>query len=381
MGALLLVAGIVIAVVVVNGDDGGDEVAEEVFLEPISSARDPFTTPVGQDETVPTTTGTAAGRAIASTSGGEPGLYGGTQREGACDTEQLATFLQDNPAKARAWATVLGITPAEIPSFIDRLTPVVLRSDTRVTNHGFRDGRAVASQAVLQAGTAVLVDDRGQPVTKCYCGNPLTAPRAVPQRYTGPRWAGFSEGGLTVVVEHTTVIETFVLVDITTGETFSRPVGTSGDDDGPAQPPPATTTTTTAPPATTAAPGTTEPPDTTAPPGGGDEVEGSYTYHATIAEGSSGNCTAYDGTFEVTVDGSGDDRTVRFDAGSGGVLEGPLGPDDSFDLSAPLPSGSGTQTLTGSFTVAGGTISISGSGTVDGGGVLCNLTFTGERFP
>jgi hypothetical protein len=38
------------------------------------------------------------------------------------------------------------------------------------------NGHAVAFQAILQAGTAVLVDKDGKPVTRCRCGNPLLEP-------------------------------------------------------------------------------------------------------------------------------------------------------------------------------------------------------------
>ena len=66
--------------------------------------------------------------------------------------------------------------PGSVPAFLRGLTPVVLRADTRVTNHGFRDGSATSFQSVLQAGTAVLVDDHGAPRVRCACGNPLKAP-------------------------------------------------------------------------------------------------------------------------------------------------------------------------------------------------------------
>jgi hypothetical protein len=80
--------------------------------------------------------------------------------------------------------------------YIDSLTPVLLRSDTRVTNHGFRDGWATPYQAVLQAGTAVLVDNTGVPRARCACGNPLTPPQAVPTTptYQGTPWPGFTPG-------------------------------------------------------------------------------------------------------------------------------------------------------------------------------------------
>ncbi|PZT71125.1 hypothetical protein DN402_02310 [Streptomyces sp. SW4] len=65
----------------------------------------------------------------------------------------------------------------------------MLRADTRVTGHGLRGGRPVGGQAVLQAGTAVLVDDRGVPRVRCAGGNPLTRRRRsgrTPPRAGGP---------------------------------------------------------------------------------------------------------------------------------------------------------------------------------------------------
>ena len=75
---------------------------------------------------------------------------------------------------------MLGIDPADIATYVGTLTPMQLRADTRVTNHGFVDGHATSLQSVLQAGTAVLVDDHGRPRVKCGCGNPLLDPVATP---------------------------------------------------------------------------------------------------------------------------------------------------------------------------------------------------------
>ena len=58
------------------------------------------------------------------------------------------------------------------PGYLRGLTSVVLRADTQVTNHGFRDARVTGFQSVLQAGTAVLVDNRGVPRVRCACGSP-----------------------------------------------------------------------------------------------------------------------------------------------------------------------------------------------------------------
>ncbi|GHF01088.1 hypothetical protein GCM10018785_74850 [Streptomyces longispororuber] len=75
-----------------------------------------------------------------------------------------------------------------MPAYLRGLTPVVPRADTRVTGHGCRDGRATGHQAVLQARTAVLVDDRGLPRVRCACGNPLLPPdTTTPPRPAAPR--------------------------------------------------------------------------------------------------------------------------------------------------------------------------------------------------
>jgi hypothetical protein len=109
---------------------------------------------------------------------------------------------------------------------------VILLADTRVTNHGFDDGITTPRQSVLQAGTPVLIDDRGVPRTRCASGNPLT-PR---QResggvtYLGDPWPGFEPDAL-VAIEPGDAVDVFVLVDVETGEPFSRPVGTDGNED------------------------------------------------------------------------------------------------------------------------------------------------------
>ena len=98
-----------------------------------------------------------------SFTGSTPGLYGGTQNNQVCDAQQLVNFLAANPDKGAAWAGVLGIRTSDIPTYVATLTPLLLRADTRVTNHGFSNGHATELQSVLQAGTAVLVDPFGVP--------------------------------------------------------------------------------------------------------------------------------------------------------------------------------------------------------------------------
>jgi hypothetical protein len=110
-------------------------------------------------------------------SGGVAGLYGGTLNKRACDKTKLIKYLTDpaNARKASAWAGVRRIKIKNISAYIKRLTPVLLRNDTRVRNHGFRDGVATVLEALLEAGIAVLIDEWGEPVVKCNCGNPLSA--------------------------------------------------------------------------------------------------------------------------------------------------------------------------------------------------------------
>jgi hypothetical protein len=147
----------------------------------------------------------------------------------------MVAYLQQNPSKATAWAATLGTSTSQISSYVSKLTNVLLRTDTRVTNHGYVSGQANGFQAVLEAGTAVLVNQYGQPVVKCYCGNPLTAPTLLSSpTYTGPTWSGFSTSNVTIIQQSTTIINQYVLYDPDTGKTFTRTPGETGTD-GPFQ--------------------------------------------------------------------------------------------------------------------------------------------------
>ena len=207
-----------------------------VTLQPAGTPGiNPFMPPAGTDQPGPRLVKGSGG----TLSGGTPGLYGGTLRKASCNPQQMVSFLRAHPDKAAAWASVLGIRPAGIPGYVAGLTPVVLRSDTAVTNHGYTDGHVTSFPAVLQAGTAVLIDRYGQPVTKCFCGNPLTRPTAYTRAaYTGKRWPSFSPASVTYIQQATVVIKSFILVDPATGATFRRPPGSSGGADQPGTAPP-----------------------------------------------------------------------------------------------------------------------------------------------
>jgi hypothetical protein len=278
---MALVAGGVVVYVVTRPDEAA---AGEIFLEGNSSTgTDPFgnlpgpaiaVTTTSTATTTPTTP--AASTAVRTVSGGQRGLSGGSLNGGRCDPEGQITYLAANPALASAFVSALNRDPtlrwsggtqvsvAQLPSYIRELTSVTLVSDTRVTNYGYRNGRPTPRQAVLQAGTAVMVDRYGVPRIKCNCGNPLTQPQAVRSTpvYTGPQWPGFNPANVVVVNQTTVVIDVFVLVNLEGGGVIERGPGATGTDTGP-------TTTTTAPPTTTTTePPVTSPPATAAPPSG-----------------------------------------------------------------------------------------------------------------
>ena len=106
------------------------------------------------------------------------GPFGGTGSDLVCDRELLIRSLVARPERLAEWARVLDVEPSgrAVARYIRSLKAVTLTRDTRVTNHSFVDGAAVGYQAILQAGTAVLVDEDGVPVARCRCGNPLLKP-------------------------------------------------------------------------------------------------------------------------------------------------------------------------------------------------------------
>lgn len=172
--------------------------------------------------------------------GDSPGLYGGTRQASTCDQQKLIAFLQANPDKARAWAGIQGIPVSDIPRYVSRLTPVLLRTDTLVTNHGYHNGKATSAPAVLQAGMGVLVNGYGVPAVKCNCGNPLTqsAKKIATGNasYTGRSWPGFEKRNVTRIQPRDAgkgPITTFVLVDPGATMGFERPRATEGAQDGP----------------------------------------------------------------------------------------------------------------------------------------------------
>ncbi|HEY9417691.1 MAG TPA: DUF6777 domain-containing protein, partial [Pseudonocardia sp.] len=184
----------------------------EVRLEAISFAGDsPFMPPVGEDRS-----GVFAPANTAGTfSGDTPGLFAADENKPSCDTRTLISNLQSDPGKAGAWADAVGIASTDIPAYVDTLNPVVLRSDTAVTQYGYENGTFVPYPAVLEAGTAAFVNSRGEPRAKCFSGNPLSGTPALENvSYVGSTWKNFAPKTVTYVKPAPVVIKVYVYVDI-----------------------------------------------------------------------------------------------------------------------------------------------------------------------
>jgi hypothetical protein len=152
------------------GGDGSEEAKGQTvrFQKPTDPGSKPFTKPADVQGAKKVAVGS--------------GPFGGTGSDLVCDRELLIRSLRARPEKLRQWAGTVGISPTSeaVARYIRELTPVTLTRDARVTNHNFVNGRAVGYQAILQAGTAVLVDGDGIPRARCRCGNPLLEPVFIP---------------------------------------------------------------------------------------------------------------------------------------------------------------------------------------------------------
>jgi hypothetical protein len=176
----------------------------------------------------------AAGPPVAA--GDTPGLYGGDPETPLlCDALELAERLAAEPDAGSAAAEVLAVDPDELATYLDGTTPVLLTIDTVVTNHALVAGRAEPFVSVLEAGTVVLVDERGAPVVRCACGNPLApvGDSELPSLdLTGPAaWPTFDPDTL-VHVRAGGALSTLSLIDVATGDRYERPLGASPEVDG-----------------------------------------------------------------------------------------------------------------------------------------------------
>ena len=133
-------------------------------------------------------------------------------------SSSAASKARRRQAEAAAWAGVHEIEVDAIADYVSLLTPLVLTADTRVTNHGFIDGIAVPRQAVLQVGTAMLVDEFGVPRVRCSSGSPLLPPEAVQgtTTYRGQAWDTFAPERTVAVAAAPEPQDEFVVFDVVT---------------------------------------------------------------------------------------------------------------------------------------------------------------------
>ncbi|WP_369274945.1 DUF6777 domain-containing protein [Streptomyces sp. R11] len=233
LSAALVVAGCGV------GSDQDSDADGKLFLQPVADqGPDPFTDSTATSTVTPspvtrTPRPTHSGRTgLQPLSGETPGLYGGTQGSGSCDVGRQVDQLTSDRARARVFAQAAGIPQASIATYLRGLTSVVLRADTRVTNHGFRDGMGTGYQSVLQAGTAVLVDNHGVPRVRCACGNPLAppvAPRGNPGT-SGRAWSGYRPSQVVVVAPTIRMITNITIINVVDNTWIERPIGHRGHD-------------------------------------------------------------------------------------------------------------------------------------------------------
>lgn len=162
--------------------------------------------------------------------GTTPGTYGAVVGGEVCDVGAMRGRLADDEALRVIWGAPLGVAGDEVLAYLDSLTPVVLLADTAVTDHELRGERVAARQAVLERGSAILVDRYGTPVVRCMSGAPLRAPQRLPNevRVDGTPWEGFSLDAVRRVPAGVRDVDTFVLIDVATGLPVRRTAGIDG---------------------------------------------------------------------------------------------------------------------------------------------------------
>lgn len=223
-----------------KGEAGAEQAApapsREVLLQPAAARGPDAFTPSTAQEGAPAASGTApegvTGAPVPAArelSGATPGLYTGTRSVPSCNVAQQAALLTADPTRARSFAEAAGIPEAHVTAWLGGLTPVLLRADTRVTDHGYRDGRATAFQTVLQAGTAVLVDQYGTPRVRCACGSPLRAPAAGPGAvHAGKPWPGYAPDRVVAITPTSAVVTSLVIASLADNTWIERQTGADG---------------------------------------------------------------------------------------------------------------------------------------------------------
>lgn len=209
-------------------------------------------------------------------SGTEDGAYSGLRRAGVCDSDALLAGVTGagteeesegdggdeadaeadesagtresglGAATADEFAAALSLESSdELEGYIDGLTAVRLRLDTRVTHHSVVDGAVVPVQVILQAGTGVLIDATGVPRVSCNGGNPLSPPAPLEDAPSedealdiedvaanhGAAWDRLDPERVVTIEPGAESIEQVLFADMDTTELIERPTGTNGNRD------------------------------------------------------------------------------------------------------------------------------------------------------
>ncbi|MFC5063096.1 DUF6777 domain-containing protein [Actinomycetospora atypica] len=212
-GGRLLIAAVVVVLLGVAGTVLAATQRAHATLEPVNTVGDyAFFTDTGADVR-------NVGRPTPADdlSGNTPGLYA-TAPPGSCRVDRMNEQLARDAPRLATWAEASDVATTDVGSYLSSLTALALMADIQVTEHGYREGGVVSYTSVLQAGTAVLVDDAGVPAVKCVNGNPLSgAPWWTPTRYDGPPWAGFDATAVADVAPAAQSVGTFVVADPISG--------------------------------------------------------------------------------------------------------------------------------------------------------------------
>lgn len=157
-----------------------------------------------------------------------PGLYAVSGATRLCET--ITDSVLADSSDAQAFAAAIGVAPSELPRFLTQLTPVVLRLDTRVSSTGSTAASPATTQAVLEAGTAVLIDPQGVPRVRCRGANPLgpaTLTESQP-RYVGTAWPGFEASRLASITPAPSTLSSIEVLDGDTRQLQQLPIGAGG---------------------------------------------------------------------------------------------------------------------------------------------------------
>ncbi|GAB09901.1 hypothetical protein GOARA_048_01030 [Gordonia araii NBRC 100433] len=157
-------------------------------------------------------------------SGTDRGLYAAATTRLTCEVGPLVSGLESDTARRSAFASVMGSSPTQVVADTLNMASLVLLHDTKVAAHSYVDGKVEAYQAVLEAGTPVLVDASGMPRVRCSGGVPLGAPESGAKVPRSGEWSGYSASKVVTVTPGGTA-SGFDAVDVDKGAFTTIPLG------------------------------------------------------------------------------------------------------------------------------------------------------------